>query len=138
MNQILLILHLFGFSAAVGASIGNFTIMRLLTASPGDAPVLGKVPPILARVGQTGLGLLWLTGLIMVWSVFGGPQNLPTTFWWKFACVLAVTAGAITIGLTVKQVQSGNRAAAARLPILGMATTALLVLVVILAVFTFD
>lgn len=138
MNEILLILHLFGFAAAVGASIGNFTIMRLVGAAPGDAPVLGKVPPILSRVGQVGLGLLWLTGLIMVWSVFGGPQNLPATFWWKFACVLAVTAGVVLLGLTLKQVQSGNRAAAARLPILGMATTGFLVLVVIFAVFAFD
>ena len=42
--------------------------------------------------GQGGLGLLWLTGLIMVWSVFGGPQNLPGIFWIKFICVLGVTA----------------------------------------------
>lgn len=138
MNQILLILHLFGFGAAIGASIGNFTIIRLITASPGDAPVLGKVPPMLARVGQGGLGLLWLTGLIMVWSVFGGPQNLPGTFWIKFVCVLIVTAGVILLGLTLKRVQAGDAAARARLPLLGAITTGFLVLVVIFAVFTFD
>jgi hypothetical protein len=138
MNEVLLILHLFGFGAAIAASIGNFTILQLMNAAPGDAPVLGKVPPMLARVGQGGLGLLWLTGLIMVWSIFGGPQNLPGIFWIKFICVLGVTAGVVMLGLTLKEVQSGNRAAATRLPLYGMVTTGLMVLVVIFAVFAFD
>ena len=137
MNEILLILHLFGFGAAIGASIGNFTILRLVSAAPGDAPVLGKVPPMLARVGQGGLGLLWLTGLIMVWSVYGGPSNLPGFFWVKFICVLGVTTGVVLLGLTLREIQGGNRAAAARLPLYGAVTTGLLVLVVIFAVVSF-
>ena len=42
-------------------------------------------------VGQIGLGLLWLTGLIMVWTRWGGPQNLPGTFWMKFGLVVLLT-----------------------------------------------
>jgi len=42
------------------------------------------------------------------------------------------------VGLTLKQVQSGDREAASRLPLYGAVTTALLVLVVILSVFAFD
>ena len=138
MNQILLILHLFGFGAAMAAAVGNLTVMRLIGAAPADAPVLNKVPAVLSRVGQGGLGLLWLTGLIMVWSVFGGPQNLPGLFWWKFACVVAITGVVVVITLTVKQIQAGNRALAARMPILGTASATLLVLIVIFAVFAFD
>jgi hypothetical protein len=138
MNEIWLILHLFGFGAAVTASIANGVILVLLRASPGDAPVLTKVTPRLARVGQIGLGLLWLTGLIMVWSIFGGPQNLPQVFWWKFACVVAVTVLVFLMGQIVKQMQAGNRAGMARLPIYGSATAVLLVLTVIFAVFAFD
>ena len=138
MNQILFILHLLGFGAAISSSIGNFALMQVMRASPGDAPVLLKVPPILARVGQTGLGLLWLTGIIMVWTVFGGPQNLPVVFWWKFACVLAVTVLVALMGLTLKQVLAGNRALAARMPLYGIASAVLLVLIVCFAVFAFD
>jgi hypothetical protein len=90
MNEIWFILHLLAFGAAVSSSIGNGVILMLLRASPGDAPVLGKVTPRLARVGQIALGVLWLTGIIMVWSIFGGPQNLPMLFWWKFVCVVAI------------------------------------------------
>jgi hypothetical protein len=44
MNQLLLILHLFGFGGAAGASIGNFLIARQAAAAPADAPALTKVP----------------------------------------------------------------------------------------------
>jgi hypothetical protein len=138
MNQILLILHLFGFGAAITSSIGNTTIMMMLRSSPGDAPILTKVSPRLARVGQVGLGLLWLTGLIMVWSVFGGPQNLPVLFWWKFACVVAVTVVVALLGVTMKQIQAGNRGLAARLPLYGGIAGVLMILIVIFAVYTFD
>jgi hypothetical protein len=138
MNQILLILHLFGFGAGIAASIGNFTIGTLIQASPGDAPVLRKVSPVLGRVGQAGLGLLWLTGVILIWSRYGGPGNLPTLFWWKFACVVLITAGVVAMGLMLKQVQAGNRALAARMPFFGAGMAGLMVLIVILAVFAFD
>jgi putative membrane protein len=138
MNQILLILHLFGFGAAVAVSIGNVTVMRLIGAAPADAPILSKVSAVLGRVGQGAIGLLWLTGLIMVWSKWSGPQNLPILFWWKFACVVAITGIVVLIDLTVKQIQAGNRALAARMPIFGAASATLLVLIVIFAVFAFD
>ncbi len=66
MNEILLILHLFGFGAGMASSVGNFTIMQMIRAAPGDGMVLAKLSPVLGRVGQVGLGLLWLTGIILV------------------------------------------------------------------------
>jgi uncharacterized membrane protein len=128
MNQILLILHLFGFGAGMASSVGNFAIMRMMS----------KLSPVLGRVGQVGLGLLWITGVIMVWSKWGGPQNLNTAFWIKFVCVVLITGVSVTLGLTVKQIQAGNRALVARMPILGATAAALLVLIVIFAVYAFD
>jgi hypothetical protein len=138
MNQILLILHLFGFGAAVATSIGNLTVLRLIRAAPADMPVLSKVSGVLGRVGQVALGLLWLTGIILIWSKWDGPQNLPVLFWWKFVCVVAITGVVILIDRTVKQIQAGNRALAARMPIYGAISGSLLLLVVIFAVFAFD
>ncbi len=138
INQILLILHLFGFGAAVAASIAGPIVLMLMRAAPGDAPVLAKLPPRFARVGQVGLGLLWLTGIIMVWSKFGGPGGLPILFWWKLACVVLVTITVAMLGITVRRVQGGDQAAAARLPMWGAASGGLLVLIVILAVYAFD
>ena len=137
MNKILLMLHFFGLAAGFSASIGNLAVMRLVAASPADAPVLGKVPPILVRVGEVGLALVWLTGLIMGWSRRGGPANLPWEFWVKLLLVIGVTAGVIMVDLTLKRVRSGDQAAAARLPVSGGGAGALLVLVVIFAVLAF-
>jgi len=137
MNEILLMLHFFGLAAGFSAAIGNTVIMRLVAASPADAPVLGKVPPILARVGQVGLAVLWITGLILVWSKYGGPANLDWRFWVKFILVIGVTAGVVMFDLTLKKVRSGDQAAAARLPMYGGITGAMLVLVVIFAVLAF-
>jgi hypothetical protein len=137
MNEILLILHFLGLAAGLSASIGNIIILRLIRAAPADAPVLGKVPPQLARVGHIGLGLLWLTGIIMVWTIYGGPQNMPGAFWWKFACVVVVTVAVGMIDMTLKAIRSGDRAAAARLPMLGAAAGGFTILAVIFAVIAF-
>jgi uncharacterized membrane protein len=137
MNEILLILHFLGFGAGMATSVGNFTIMQLIQSSPGDAPVLTKVPPLLARIGQVGLGVLWITGIIMVWSVWGGPESLPWAFWVKFACVVLLTAVAIYLDLTVKKVRAGNVAAAAQLPLFGRVAAGVLLLIVIFAVIAF-
>lgn len=138
MNYILIILHFFGFGAGVTASIGNFTIMTLIQRSPGDAPVLTKVPPLLARVGQVGLAILWVTGLIMVWSIWGGPESLPQSFWYKIICVVLLTVVVVFLDLTIKRVRQGDRAVAARLPFLGRVAAALLLLVVVFAVVAFN
>jgi hypothetical protein len=140
MNDTLFILHLLGFGAAVAASIGNFVILRLVAEAPADRPVLAKVPPRLLRVGQGGLGLLWLTGLIMLWTIFGGPQNVPSTFWFssKILFVILVTIAVGLAGMTLRRVQAGDLAAAKRLPPIGMAMAILLLLIVICAVLAFN
>lgn len=137
MNDILLILHFFGFGAGMAASVGNFTILQLIQAAPGDAPVLGRVPPVLARVGQVGLAILWITGLIMVWSIYGGPQLLAWPFWAKIVCVVGLTAVAAYLDLTVKKVRAGDRSAAAMLPLFGRIAAGLLFLIVVFAVLAF-
>jgi hypothetical protein len=137
MNDILFMLHLFGFGAAFAAAVGNFTILQLTMASPADAPVLGKVPPRLARAGQIGLGVLWVTGPIMIWTKFGGPGNLNWAFWVKFLLVIGITVVAIILGMMVRRIQAGDTAARAQLPLYGRISGALLGLIVIFAVLAF-
>lgn len=138
MNQILLILHLFGFGAGAGASLANFFITGLIGANPGDAPALNRMRLLLARTGQMALGLLWLTGIILIWSKWGGPAFVPQLFWLKLFLVVVMTALVVVMDLTFKAVRGGNMAVASRLPILSMASAALLILIVVIAVFAFD
>jgi uncharacterized membrane protein len=125
------------FGAGMASSVGNFTIMQIAQASPGDAPALRKVPPVLARVGQTGLIVLWITGLILVWSKFGGVEGLDWAFWAKLACVMALTALVAFMEMTMKKVRAGDSAAAAQLPLFGRIAAGLLLLIVIFAVVAF-
>lgn len=137
MNDILFILHLLGFGAGMASSVGNFTIMQIAQRSPGDAPALRKVPPVLARVGQTGLIVLWITGPILLWTKFGGVEGMDWAFWAKIACVVALTVLVGYMEMTLKRVRQGDTAAAAKLPVYGRVAGGLLLLVVIFAVLAF-
>src|SRR5258707_8273574 len=93
MKSTLLILHLFGLGAAFVAGFGTFLVQTVINKSPAaDAPILSRVQPPLSLFGDAGLAILWVSGLIMVPLRPGGLDSLPTAFWWKFACVLALTA----------------------------------------------
>jgi uncharacterized membrane protein len=137
MNDILFMLHLLGFGAAFASAAGNAVILQLVTAAPADAPVLGKVPPRLARIGQIGLGFLWVTGLIMVWTKEGGAANLPWPFWVKLICVIAITGVVVMLSLLLRRVQAGDATARAQIPIYGRISGILLGLIVIFAVLAF-
>lgn len=138
MNQVLLILHLFGFGGGVGASLGNFIIGGLIAGNPGDTPAFDRMRLVLARVGQVALALLWLTGIILIWSKWGGPADVPQLFWLKLLLVLVLTALTVAMDLIFKAVRAGNTALASRLPTFGMAGAVLLILIVAIAVFAFD
>lgn len=138
MNQILLILHLFGFGGGVAAALGNFLVTAQVEANPADAAALSRLRMPFTRAGQGAIGLLWLTGIILLWSKWGGPASVPSLFWVKLLLVVALTAVIGAMDVTMKAVRGGNVALAARLPILGRVGAALLVLIVIVAVFAFD
>lgn len=136
MNEILTVLHLFGFAAGAAASVGNLAVMRAVAAAPANAPVLGKLAPFFARVGQVGLAVLWITGAAMIWMQ-NGPANLPDAFWIKLLLVITLTAVVIALALLAKRMHSGDKSAAARMPLLGRIAGVLLVLVVISTVIAF-
>jgi hypothetical protein len=138
MNHILQVLHFFGFGAGVTASVGNFAILYLMRSAPGDRAALSRVPPVLARIGQVGLALLWGTGLLMVWSIWGGPEAMPPSFWWKMLCVVLLTITVVFLDLTIRKARAGEAASARRLPFIARVAAALLLLTVVFAVAAFN
>jgi hypothetical protein len=136
MNAIMLMLHFFGLAAGFATGIGNAVVMQLSASSPADAPVLGKVPLVLARIGQVGLAVLWITGIILVW-IHGGPGAMPPMFWVKLALVVVFTVIVILMDMTGRRIAAGDKAAAARMPLYGRAGGAVAVLIVIFAVLAF-
>jgi hypothetical protein len=144
MNTILLILHLLGLGAGFAVSIGNNLVMMLAAkAPPPEAAGLRRFPPIMARIGDVGLALLWITGLILLWTKYGGIAGVaalpnPEAFWAKIICVVLLTALVGMIHMTVAKIQRGDMSVAARMPIFGRIGAVLLLLIVIFAVMAFD
>ncbi len=139
MNQVLLFLHLLGLMMGAAGGIGNLVIMRVAPGvPPAEAAGLRRLPPILAKVAAGGLALLWVTGVILVWSKYGGIGNLPGMFWVKFIFVLLLTAATAAIEMTMAQMKrTGNMALGARLAKIGPVSGLSSLLAVFFAVLAF-
>lgn len=142
MNTILLILHFLALGAGFAASIGNNLVILLAAkAPPAEAAGLRRLSPVMLRIGDTGLVLLWITGVILLWTKYGGADGfvaLPWPFWAKIACVVLLTGLIGLIHMAVGRMKRGDPAMASRLPVYGRAGAGLLILIVIFAAMAFD
>lgn len=122
---------------AAGGITANILMRRARAMPPEEAKTIRSLGPLFAMLSAVGLAFLWITGLILVWSKWGGFGNLPGLFWLKLALVLVFTALIGAIHLTFAQVRKGNPAAAARLPVLGPVAVGTVTVIVLLAVYAF-
>lgn len=140
MNNILLFLHFVGLAMGFAGGIGSAVTMRFAGgASAEGAAALKRLPPVFANISAYGLLILWVTGLILIWSVYGGPQNLPDLFWLKIVFVLLLTVLAGLQHATYAKIRrTGNAALGTRLKVLGPASGLSALLAMAVAVFTFN
>ena len=139
MTQTLLFLHFVGLMLGAAGGFASAIIMRRALVLPAEeAKVLRGLGPVLAKVSGIGVGVLWLTGLILVWSKWGGFGNLPQLFWVKAIFILSLTAVTILINMTYAEIRKGNVAVAARLPKLGPVAGLSALLAVLFAVLAFQ
>ncbi len=139
MNQALLFLHFFGLLLGAGPGAAQGLIMRRAAALPADqAMTLRSVGPLLANASAVGIAILWITGLILVWSKFGGPAGLSSAFWIKLVFVVLLTLVSGYVHMTYAEIRRGNAAAAARFVWLGPAASVSALLAVMFAVIAFN
>jgi uncharacterized membrane protein len=135
----LLVLHFLGMAMGLATGFGNMVMGAVMAkASPEERKGLMKYPPVLARVGDIGLVLLWLTGLSLVFLKWGGFGNMPGLFHAKLTAVVLMT---LTIGYIHSQAKrgfAGDMGALGRMQIAGKITFLLAVTAVVLAVWTFN
>ena len=138
MNDFILFLHFFGLMLGAAGGLGSGVLMRRALAMPADeAKVVRGLGPLLANVAHIGVALLWVTGLILVWSKWDGFANLPQLFWVKAIFILSLTAVSIFVHMTYAEIRKGNVAVASRLPKLGPMAGVSAILAVLFAVYTF-
>jgi hypothetical protein len=139
MNDFILFLHFFGLMLGAAGGLGSGVLMRRALAMPADeAKVVRGLGPLLANVAHIGVTLLWVTGLILVWSKWDGFASLPQLFWVKAIFILSLTAVAIFVHMTYAEIRKGNVAVASRLPKLGPMGGVSAILAVLFAVLTFN
>jgi predicted ferric reductase len=138
-NQILIFLHFIGLAMGFATGIANGVMMDLITkAAPPDKAVLARFPPTMARVGQVGIALLWLTGLTLVFGKWGGFGSLPWSFYVKLAAVVVLTIVVAYMHVLGRRIMTGDTAAAARVPTLGRIAMLAALTAVVFAVVAFD
>jgi len=138
VNTVLLWLHFMGLAIGGAASFGIPVVgSRMASAPPESRPLLLGITHGLSRVGRVGLGLLIVTGPLLLWLKFNGGAGISFWFWIKMLLVLLLIAGVIYGGLLLKRLQGGDMSVAPMMPRLGAANTVVLVLIVLCAALTF-
>ena len=139
VNQALLMLHFVGLALGLAVSFANMVMGGLIAkAAPGEKAVLGRFPPAMSRVGRIGLGLLWVTGVSLLFTKWNGPASLPWPFAVKLSAVVLLT---ITVGYIYwleRRVAKGDSAAGPRIRLAGMIAMGLALVAILCAVLTFD
>jgi hypothetical protein len=137
-NDLALTVHLVGLFMG-GASAFGLPVIGALAgkAGPEHKPVLGQAVGPIKRIGHIGLGLLLISGVIM--ATAGGLWSSGLfVFWLKMAFVVALIAGIVIAGKTGARAMTGDKEAAARMPMLSMINIGLAVLIVLFAVLAFN
>ena len=141
MNTVLVILHLLGFGAGFAGSLGNNVVIMLVAkAPPAEAAGLRRFPMAMLPISDIGLALLWITGIVLLFTKYGGVGGigtLPWPFWAKITCVLLLTALIGMVHMAVARMKRGDMAVAARLPVFARIGAVILLLIVIFAVMAF-
>jgi protoporphyrinogen IX oxidase len=138
LNTILLWIHLMGLALGGAAAFGIPVVgSRMQSAAPEMRPTLMGIMQGLAKVGRAGIGLLIISGPLMIWLKYGGVGEVSFWFWIKMVLVILLIAGVIYSGMLAKRIAGGDMSAAKLAPRVGMANTTVLVLIVLTAVLTF-
>jgi uncharacterized membrane protein len=138
MKDLMLIVHFIGLTMALGAGFANlFLGVAASKLEPAERGKFMSNTMILARMGQTGLALLILSGFYLItpyWKTLG---EMPTLIA-KLCCVgvLVILVSVITI-IARKAQQQGNTAMLMKLKPFGMLNFFLGITIVVLAVLSF-
>jgi hypothetical protein len=139
MDDFVLFLHFLGLTlGAAGGTASGLLMQRAARLPPDQAATIRSLGPMLANVAVLGLAVLWLTGLYLVWSKWGGVENLPTAFWIKLAFVVALTVFTVIVHVTYAQIRkTRNPALGARLAKVGPASGISMLAAILFAAYAF-
>jgi uncharacterized membrane protein len=131
-------IHLSSLAAGGAAVFGIPAVgSRMGSATPELRPKLFAIMEQLSKVGRAALGLLIITGPLILWLRFNW---VPPSYWFwiKMALVVLLLIGVIYAGINGKRAEHGDADAARRAPMLGITNGVIFLLIVLSAVFAFN
>jgi protoporphyrinogen IX oxidase len=138
LTDILLWLHLLGVAMGAGVGIAISRVAPKLIAAPAsERRQLWPLAKFLARVTAAGVGVLLITGPLMLWLKFAGGAGLG----WSFSVKMVfVAATVVCVGLSQwagARLERGDESAAKWMSVSGPLTGISAVLAMLFAVITF-
>lgn len=116
----------------------GFVGPKLIAAQGAMLDEMWQFERFFGRVATTGLGVLIVTGPLILWLKFGGPDGLTWWFWAKMTFVAIALVGVLTHQWAGSRFHRGDRGAVPLLFASGRAAGASMALAVLCAVFTFN
>lgn len=124
MFRLLLVLHFLGMTMGFAAGWAG-----LATGQPS---------PAISRVADIGLLILWATGLIMLFTKWGGFGAVPGTFHLKLTLVVLLTGMVGFMHSQQRKALAGDKGAMARMQVASKITFITAIGIVAAAVWTFN
>lgn len=139
VNQVLLIFHFIGLTMGVAVPFANIAMAIVMSkATPAENQILIRFPLVMSKVGKTGLSLLWVTGLAMVFTKWKGFSNLPWAFHAKLTVVVLLTIAVGYISILERRFKKGDQSAIETVKKVGGVAFALALVAIVFAVLTFN
>jgi len=138
LNTALFWAHMMALSLGGVATFGiPLLAARIGSAEPAARPVLAAAMVQFSKIGSAAIGLLILTGAILVFSKYGGIGGVNGTFWLKMVLVV-ILVGVIMVNKRLgAKARAGDRAAAAQAASMAKVAIVLLASVVLTAALAF-
>jgi uncharacterized membrane protein len=138
MREIFLILHFIGLSMAVGSGFANiFLAMAAAKLEPAERGPFIMRTMVLVRMGQTGLGLLIISGLYLITPYWSMLSDMPTLIAKLSLVVLLIVMVTLVSLRARKALKENDPSQLAKLRPLGMLNFLIGLAIVVLAVLTF-
>lgn len=138
MHDLFLLLHFIGLTMAVGTGFANlFLGAAAAKLEPAERGPFMMKTTVLVRMGQTGLGLLIISGLYLITPFWKILSDMPALMA-KLALVVVLIVTVTLTSLQVKKAkQENNPALLLKLKPLGMANFFIGITIMIMAILTF-
>ena len=106
-------IHLVAIALGGAASFGIPVVgSRMPTATDETRPLLFELMDGLSKVGRLAIGLLIVTGPLLIWLKYGGAAALSAWFSLKMVLVVVLLVGIIYSGINGKRAEQGDMTAA--------------------------